>query len=155
LISGRSGGPQTFLGPTLSIPYKVLPLSKDVSPVPGVYVVFPTHGDAMVRVHTQERHRSLFMVPVHEAELKFDATFDLTGVPSAALAGAELDWTRAGIVVGASNACSWCDCCQNMGRVGRLLTTPVQQSQRLHTFQDDIEKNQSQLALNQTGTKFT
>ena len=103
-ISGRSGGPQTFLGPTLSIPYKVPPLSKDVSPAPGVYVVFPTQGDAMVRVRTQERHRSLFKVPVYEAELKFDATFDLTGVPSAAPAGAELDWTRAGIVIAASNA---------------------------------------------------
>jgi len=103
-ISGRSGGPQTFLGPTLSIPYQVPPLQKNVSPAPGVYVVFPTKGDAMVRVRTQERHRSLFKVPVYEAELKFDATFDLTGVPSAAPAGAELDWTRAGIVIGASDA---------------------------------------------------
>jgi inner membrane protein len=42
-------------------------------------------------------------VPVYEAELKFDATFDLTGVPSAAPAGAELDWTRAGIVIGVSD----------------------------------------------------
>jgi inner membrane protein len=103
-ISGRSGGPQTFLGPTLSIPYQVAPLNKDVSPAPGVYVVFPTKGDAMVRVRTQERHRSLFKVPVYEAELRFDATFDLTGVPHAAPAGAELDWTRAGIVIGASDA---------------------------------------------------
>ena len=103
-ISGRSGGPQTFLGPTLSIPYQVPPLNKEVSPAPGVYVVFPTKGDAMVRVRTQERHRSLFKVPVYEAELRFDATFDLTGVPHAAPAGAELDWTRAGIVIGASDA---------------------------------------------------
>ena len=103
-ISGRAGGQQTFLGPTLSIPYSVPPPYKGVAPTLGVYVVFPTKGDAHVRVRTQERHRSLFKVPVYQAELKFDATFDLTGVPSAAPAGAELDWTRAGIVVGASDA---------------------------------------------------
>jgi inner membrane protein len=103
-ISGRAGGQQTFLGPTLAIPYSVPPLYKRASPTPGVYVVFPTKGDAFVKVRTQERHRSLFKVPVYQAELKFDATFDLAGVPSALPAGAELDWTRAGIVVGASDA---------------------------------------------------
>jgi inner membrane protein len=103
-ISGRAGGQQTFLGPTLSIPYSVPPLYKSASPTPGVYVVFPTKGDAFVKVRTQERHRSLFKVPVYQAELKFDATFDLTGVASALPAGAEFVWTRAGIVVGASDA---------------------------------------------------
>jgi inner membrane protein len=43
-------------------------------------------------------------VPVYEAELRFDATFDLTGVPSAVPPGAELDWRRAGIVIGVSDA---------------------------------------------------
>src|SRR5580700_11884779 len=103
-IGGRAGGQETFLGPSLSIPYSIPPLYKGASPTPGVYVVFPTKGDASVRVRTQERHRSLFKVPVYEADLKFDATFDLAGVPSAAPAGAELDWSRAGIVVGASDA---------------------------------------------------
>ena len=103
-IGGRAGGQETFLGPSLSIPYSIPPIYKGASPTPGVYVVFPTRGDAAVRVRTQERHRSLFKVPVYEAELKFDATFDLTGVPSAAPVGAELDWTRAGIVVGVSDA---------------------------------------------------
>jgi inner membrane protein len=103
-IGGRAGGQETFLGPTLSIPYSIAPPYKGATPTPGVYVVFPTKGDAAVRVSTQERHRSLFKVPVYEAELKFDATFDLAGVPSTAPAGAELDWTRAGIVIGVSDA---------------------------------------------------
>jgi inner membrane protein len=102
-ISGRAGGPQTFLGPSLSIPYSIPPLFKGASPTLGVYVVFPTKGDASVKIRTEERRRSLFKVPVYQAELKFDATFDLTGVPSAAPAGAELDWTRAGIVIGVSS----------------------------------------------------
>jgi ABC-type antimicrobial peptide transport system permease subunit len=43
-------------------------------------------------------------VPVFQADLKFDATFDLTGVPSSAPQGAELDWSHAEIVVGVSDA---------------------------------------------------
>jgi len=103
-ISGRAGGPQTFLGPSLSIPYSIPPLYKGVSPTLGVYVVFPAKGDASIKVLTETRHRSLFKVPVYQAEVKFDAAFDLTGVPAAAPAGAELDWARAAMLVGVSDA---------------------------------------------------
>jgi inner membrane protein len=102
-ISGRAGGQQIFLGPSLSIPYGIRSRSVGESPATGVYVVFPVKGDAIVKVRIQERHRSLFRVPVYEADLKFDATFDLAGVPSAAPEGAELDWSRAAIVIGASD----------------------------------------------------
>src|SRR5438270_9574490 len=40
-IGGRAGGQQTFLGPTLSIPYNIPSLYKGASPTPGTYVVFP------------------------------------------------------------------------------------------------------------------
>jgi inner membrane protein len=103
-ISARVGGQQTFLGPTLSIPYAIPPANKDASPVLGVYVVFPAQGDADVKIRTEERRRSLFKVPVFQADVKFDATFDLAGVPSAAPTGAVLDWNRVGIVVGVSDA---------------------------------------------------
>ncbi len=103
-ISGRAGGQQIFLGPSLSIPYSIPSLSKGASPALGIYVVFPAKGDASIKVRTEERRRSLFKVPVYQAELKFDATFDLTGVPAAAPAGAELDWNRARIVIGISDA---------------------------------------------------
>jgi inner membrane protein len=102
-ISSRAGGQQTFLGPTLSIPYRIPPLDKGGSPTLGVYVVFPVKGDANIKIRTEERRRSLFKVPVYQADLKFDATFDLAGIPSAAPAGAELDWSRASIVIGASD----------------------------------------------------
>ncbi|MFZ0804874.1 MAG: cell envelope integrity protein CreD [Candidatus Sulfotelmatobacter sp.] len=103
-IGGRAGGQQTFLGPTLTIPYSVPSAYKGASPTLGIYVVFPSKGDASIRVRTEERRRSLFKVPVYQAELKFDATFDFTGVPSAAPVGAELDWTRAAIIIGVSDA---------------------------------------------------
>jgi inner membrane protein len=103
-IGGRAGGQQTFLGPSLSIPYSIPPLYKSASPTLGVYVVFPTNGNVTIKVRAEERRRSLFKVPVYQAELNFDAAFDLTGVPAAAPAGAELDWSRAWIVVGVSDA---------------------------------------------------
>jgi inner membrane protein len=103
-ISSRVGGQQTFLGPVLSIPYSIPPSYKGAATATGVYVVFPIEGDAALKVHTEERHRSLFKVPIFQADLKFDAAFDLSGVPSSAPSDAVLDWPHAEIVVGVSNA---------------------------------------------------
>ena len=61
---------------------------------------FPRRRPRSLKTTTEERRRSLFKVPVFQADLNFDATFDLTGVPAAAPLGAELDWNRAEFVVG-------------------------------------------------------
>jgi inner membrane protein len=103
-ISDHVGGPQTFLGPVLAIPYSIPPQSPADSAKRGTYLVFPAQGSAVLKTATEERHRSLFRVPIYQADLRFDATFDLTGVPNAAPQGAEIDWQRAEIVVGVSDA---------------------------------------------------
>jgi inner membrane protein len=103
-ISGYVGGQQTFLGPTLAIPYNIPPQSPSDVTKHGVYLVFPSRASAVVKTETEERRRSLFKVPVFKADLQLDAAFDLTGVPAAAPPGAELDWSRAEIVVGVSDA---------------------------------------------------
>ena len=103
-VSSHVGGQQTFLGPTLAIPYSVPSQKGSESGRHGLYIVFPATASATVRTSTEERHRSLFKVPVFQADMRFDAKFDLTGVPAAAPQGAELDWDRAEIVVGASDA---------------------------------------------------
>src|SRR5579864_1726043 len=103
-ISNHVGGQQIFLGPVLTIPYTVQPSYKGAAATTGVYIVFPVQGDASVKVRTEQRRRSLFKVPVFQADLKFDAAFDLAGVPAAAPTDAVLDWSRASIVVGVSNA---------------------------------------------------
>ena len=103
-ISGHVGGQQTFLGPTLAIPYNIPPLSQGYVAKQGMYLVFPARASAVIKTVTEERRRSLFKVPVFQADLKLDATFDLTGVPAAAPLGAELDWSRAEIVLGVSDA---------------------------------------------------
>ena len=102
-ISGHEGGQQTFLGPTIAVPYTIPPQTPTDPTRSGIYLVFPAQASAEVKTATEERRRSLFKVPVYQADLKFDAKFDLTGVP-AALPGAVLDWSRAEIVVGVSDA---------------------------------------------------
>ncbi len=101
-VSAHVGGQQTFLGPTLAIPYTVP--RPDKEPRQGMYLIFPAQASATLKTTTEERRRSLFKVPVFTADAKFDTSFDLTGVPTALPQSAELDWTRAEILVGVSDA---------------------------------------------------
>jgi inner membrane protein len=103
-ISGHVGGQQTFLGPTLAIPYTIPAQSPTEPAKHGMYLVFPTRATGAVKIATEERHRSLFKVPVFQVDAKLDASFDLAGVPAAAPPGAELDWSQAEMVVGVSDA---------------------------------------------------
>ena len=103
-ISSHVGGPQIFLGPTLVVPYSVSAQARSESAKSTTYLIFPAQGYADLETTTTERHRSLFKVPVFQVDLKFDATFDLRAAPANALQGATLDWNRAEIVVGASDA---------------------------------------------------
>lgn len=102
-ISQHVGGQQTFLGPILAIPYDIPAASPRDRERHGMYLVFPAQASATVKTTTEERRRSLFRVPVFEADMKFDSAFDLTGVPSVAPANATLDWSRAEFVVGVSD----------------------------------------------------
>ena len=79
-ISSHVGGQQTFLGPTLAIPYSIPPQSPSETTKHGLYLVFPAQASAALKTTTEERHRSLFRVPVFQADLKLDAIFDLSGV---------------------------------------------------------------------------
>ena len=97
------GGPQTFLGPVLVVPY-VIPATTVKPTERGLYVVFPANGEAVVNTQTEVRHRSLFKVPLYRSEVAFKASFDLTGVSADAPDGAVLDWSRAEFLVGATDA---------------------------------------------------
>jgi inner membrane protein len=103
-VGGHVGGQQTFLGPTLAIPYSIPPRSPADSAKHGMYLVFPTRASAALKIPTEERRRSLFKVPVFQADLKLDGEFDLSGVPAAASQSAELDWSRSEIAFGVSDA---------------------------------------------------
>lgn len=103
-ITKHAGGRQTFLGPTLAIPYQVPAERPGENMRSGVYLIFPEQADAFVQTTTTERHRSLFKVPVFTADAKLDANFDLSKATTAAPANSVLDWNRAEMVVGVSDA---------------------------------------------------
>lgn len=102
-IGAQVGGRQTFLGPTLAIPYTVPPQGTGDATTYGVYLVFPAQASATVRTATEERRRSLFKVPVFRADLNLGGSFHLAGVPSDAPVGAVLDWAHAELIVGVSD----------------------------------------------------
>jgi inner membrane protein len=102
-ISQYMGGQQTFLGPTLAIPYTIPASSPAESAKHGLYLVFPGQAIGNVKVAAEERHRSLFRVPVFRADAKLGGSFDLTGVSDAAPPGAVLQWEQVEMVVGVSD----------------------------------------------------
>ena len=77
-IANHVGGQQTFLGPTLAIPYTVPAQTTERAPEHGTYLVFPVQGGARVKIRTEERRRSLFKVPCFQGRptirrrLRFD-----------------------------------------------------------------------------------
>ncbi len=103
-IGNQVGGQQTFLGPVLAIPYSIPAQSPSSTAKEGMYLVFPVSASAVAKTTTEERHRSLFKVPVFQANLKLNADFNLIGVPAAAPENAVLDWSRAQMLVGVSDA---------------------------------------------------
>lgn len=110
-VGGLMGGPQTFLGPVIAVPYaRAAPVPSEPGAAPrtsvssGVWHVFPTQGRVEVAAESEVRRRSLFKVPVYEAQLAYAAEFDLARAGEDAPAGATLDWSRAEIVLGASDA---------------------------------------------------
>lgn len=112
-ISALVGGRQTFLGPVVALPY-TLP----VAPVPAqpgqpgqpatvqsaVHVIYPLQAASTAATTSEVRNRSLFSVPVYRADIRMRSAFDLTGLPRDLPPGAVPDWSRAELVVGASDA---------------------------------------------------
>lgn len=108
-IGALVGGPQTFLGPVLAVPYTVpsppaQPGTAAQPAVSGLHLVFPDAAEAVVATDSDVRRRSLFQVPVYEADLNLVGRFDLRGPRQTLPPGAQLDWSRAELLVGASDA---------------------------------------------------
>jgi len=113
-VGSLMGGPQTFLGPVIAVPYTRAVVTNEAVPVgapaarttseSGVWHIFPTRGRVQAATVSEVRSRSLFKVPVYTADLTYSATFDLGDAGAEAPRGAVLDWSRAEIVLGASDA---------------------------------------------------
>lgn len=116
-VGGLMGGPQTFLGPIIAVPYtrSAVEAAPATAAGPtrtvqsavvetGVWHIFPTRGRVQAATVSEVRSRSLFKVPVYTADLTYSANFDLSQAGAEAPRGAVLDWSRAEIVLGASDA---------------------------------------------------
>lgn len=113
-IGDLMGGKQTFLGPVIAVPYSLAGETPPVTPgapvaTPtrtsgGVWYVFPTRGRIDVATDSEVRRRSLFRVAVYEAQVRYSAQFDLSRAGAEAPARAVLDWSRAELILGASDA---------------------------------------------------
>ncbi|KQY90026.1 hypothetical protein ASD25_05185 [Brevundimonas sp. Root1423] len=117
-IGDMMGGPQTFLGPVIAIPYSrpadiadagpagaaVASTRPPVNRTNDVWYVFPTRGKVDVATDSEVRKRSLFRVTVYEATVGYTARFDLANVGAELPRGAVLDWSRAELLLGASDA---------------------------------------------------
>ncbi len=104
-VGGLMGGPQTFLGPVIAVPYTLTRAAEAGQPATttqSVWIVYPETGQMTVGTDSEVRKRSLFRVPVYDANLTYAATFDLADAGDEAPAGAVLDWSRAELIVGAS-----------------------------------------------------
>lgn len=97
------GGPQAFLGPVLAVPYIVPAADPKAQPIRDVLVIFPIEGEATVDAKSEVRRRSLFKVPVYVSKIAFAGQFDLTRIADKVPQGAKLDWSRAEVVLGASD----------------------------------------------------
>src|SRR5438045_7806001 len=71
-ISSHVGGQQTFLGPTLIVPYYVPAPAPGAVEKHGIYVVFRVQAAATVKTKAEEKRRALFKVPVFQADIKFE-----------------------------------------------------------------------------------
>lgn len=111
-IGALMGGPQTFLGPVIALPYTqpqaVTAASNGEAPTSratqGIWYIFPTEGRVEAATESEVRRRSLFRVTVYDARLDYRATFDMAAAARDLPAGAIPDWSRAEIVLGASDA---------------------------------------------------
>ena len=110
-VSALQGGSQQLLGPMLIAPYVApRPPANDANGVPhpqppesGWYVVSPDEGTANVSLKTSSLHRSIFNVPVYEAQAEIDARFSPPPQSVNLPAGSTVNWLAARLVVGFSD----------------------------------------------------
>ncbi len=103
-VGALVGGQQTFIGPVLAVPYVIPPARPNEAAERGVHVIFPAVGKAAATTRSEVRRRSLFKVPVWQADLTLSSEFDLSQAGALAPVGAQLDWSRAELLVGVSDA---------------------------------------------------
>jgi len=105
-IGELRGGTQTFAGPMIVAPFKRQYMNQDgvnwTSGAEGFYVVHADTGHVVAQLTSEVLRRSIYQVPVYEADLEFTADFDLAAA-RAGVGDRQVDWSRARVVLGATD----------------------------------------------------
>lgn len=100
-VSQAVGGMQAVLGPVLVVPYARTPDPKKPDRIIyGHAVAYAENGNALGDIQVEERKRGIYSVPVFEATLDFEATFDPATLRGAVPADASPIWSDARLYMG-------------------------------------------------------
>ena len=102
-VSGMKGGAQQVLGPLIVAPYVIPAVKAGEEARYGWYVLSPDTGSATARVASSTLKRGIFTVPVYEASVDIEAVFPAAPAAPGVPAGANVDWSRARVVLGFSD----------------------------------------------------
>jgi hypothetical protein len=103
-ISQIVGGQQSVLGPVLIAPYTAPPADPKEPTIRGYYVVYPETGNVKANLAVEARRRSIYQVPVFNADIDFTAQFGKIPDPGTHLAqGATVYWGNARLYMGVSD----------------------------------------------------
>lgn len=100
-VSEAVGGMQAVLGPVLVLPYARTPdPEKPDRVIYGHAIAYAEEGNASGDIQVEERKRGIYSVPVFDATLNFEATFDPAALRSAVPADASPIWSDARLYMG-------------------------------------------------------
>ncbi|MEO0465252.1 MAG: cell envelope integrity protein CreD [Pseudomonadota bacterium] len=103
-VSEKVGGQQAVIGPFISVPYARAPNpNKPNDVVYGHAIAFAETGAVTADVTVTERKRGIYLVPVFESDLRFDAVVDPGTLRGAIPADATPIWADARIYSGVSD----------------------------------------------------
>ncbi len=103
-VSQKVGGQQSVLGPVLALPYSRTPNpQKPDVVVHGVAIAYAEEGSVTADVSVEERERGIYLVPVFNAEMDFEARFDPAALRGALPPDASPVWSDARIYFGVSD----------------------------------------------------
>ena len=103
-VSARVGSEQAVLGPVLAVPYARTPDEKKPDrQIYGVAIAYAKTGTADANVSVEERKRGIYLTPVFDTAIKFDAEFDPAALRDAIPADATPVWSDARLYLGVSD----------------------------------------------------
>ena len=100
------GQPQSFAGPVLVLPYKLVSVSQygERLESTGAVRLLPRSLDVDVELEPDMLHRGIYDIPVYTANLTIDGTFAPPDVTGLGIDSATIEWERAFVALGVTDA---------------------------------------------------